>query len=90
MEWFAVGIDPLLVYLDQNLKGIPISSLPVLSPLMEGEVGPLPELEECFKVMAFCDNVKLAICSSEEFVPANTGASLFEGAAGTCLHCDPT
>ena len=90
MEWFAVGIDPLLVYLDQNLKGIPISSLPVLGPVNEGEEGPLPELEERFKVMAFCDDVKPAICSIEEFTTADTGASLFEGAAGTRLHRDPT
>ncbi len=90
MEWFAVGIDPLLIYLDQNLKGIPISSLPVLGPVMEGDSGPLPELEERFKVMAFFDDVKPTICSIEEFVTADTGASLFEEAAGKHLYCDPT
>ena len=31
MFWFAVGIDPLLVYLEKRLTGIPISSLPVLA-----------------------------------------------------------
>ena len=32
MFWFAVGIDPLLVYLEKRLTGIPITSLPVLGP----------------------------------------------------------
>ena len=30
MYWFSLGIDPLLVYLDRQLTGIPITSLPVL------------------------------------------------------------
>jgi hypothetical protein len=28
MFWFAVGIDPLLLYLEKRLRGIPITSLP--------------------------------------------------------------
>ena len=66
MEWFSFGIDPLLVFLDLNLSGIPISSLPVLGPATENELFPLPCLEERFKVMAYCDDVKSAICSIEE------------------------
>ena len=32
MFWFGVGLDPLLVYLLRRLKGILITSLPVLGP----------------------------------------------------------
>ena len=30
MGWFAIGIDPLLIYLENRLSGIPICSLPAL------------------------------------------------------------
>lgn len=33
MQWFGFGIDPLLRYLDRRLKGILITSLPVLGPV---------------------------------------------------------
>ena len=39
--------------------------------------------------MAFCDDMKPAICSLEEFCIADRGAALFEKAAGTRLHRDP-
>ena len=67
MEWFAFGIDPLLIFLDLNLSGIPVSSIPVLGPAQEGEKFPLPKKEERFKAMAYCDDVKPAICNIEEF-----------------------
>ena len=89
MEWFSYGIDPLLHFLDLNLTGIPISSLPVSGPSEESEPFPLPCSEERFKFMAYCDDVKPAICSIEEFNIADAGATLFESAAGTRLHRDP-
>ena len=89
MEWFAFEIDPLLIVLEERLVGIPISSLPVLGPVEEGEED-LPPLVEKFKVMAYCEDVKPALCSLEEFVTADTGAALFEAAAGTQLHRDPS
>ena len=39
--------------------------------------------------MAYCDDVKPAITSLDEFVMADRGAALFEHAAGTRLHRDP-
>ena len=89
MEWFAFGIDPLLIFLELNLSGILVSSVPVLGPVLEGESFPLPKKEERFKAMAFCDDVKPAICNIQEFHIADRGASLFEQAAGTRLHRDP-
>ena len=83
-----VGIDPLLIYLEQNLSGIPIMSLPVLGPSAENDEYPLPVLKETFKFMAYCDDVKPAITSINEFFIADHGAALFEGAAGTRLHRD--
>ena len=83
-------IDPLLIYLEQNLSGIPIMSLPVLGPSAENDEYPLPVLKETFKFMAYCDDVKPAITSINEFFIADHGAALFEGAAGTRLHRDPS
>ena len=65
-------------------------SLPVLEPFMKNDNAPLPNLEEHFKLMAYCNDVKPAICSLEEFIVADRGAALFELAAGTKLHRDPT
>ena len=89
MEWFAVGIDPLLIFLERNLRGIPVISLPVLGPSAIGEEAPLPPLKEMFKLVAYCDDVKPAITDLNEFCIADNGASLFERAAGTRLHRDP-
>ena len=75
MEWFAYGIDPLLDFLDRNLDGITVVSLPDLGPAAELCPHPLPELEEKFKLMAYCDDVKPAI---KEFLIADYGASLFD------------
>ena len=89
MEWFAVGIDPLLIFLERNLRGIPVISLLVLGPSAIGEEAPLPPLKEMFKLVAYCDDVKPAITDLNEFCIADNGASLFERAAGTRLHRDP-
>ena len=32
MGWFSIAIDPLLIYLDKRLTGIPICSLPTVGP----------------------------------------------------------
>ena len=90
MDWFAVGIDPLLVFLDKQLKGIPVISLPVSGPALEHHRSLLPPLTDSFKLIAYCDDVKPAITSIEEFVTADVGASLFEKSAGTRLHRDPS
>ena len=89
MNWFAVGIDPLVVFLQRRLKGIPVVSLPVSGPVTETEESSLPPLVEHFKVMAFCDNIKPTITNLEEFNVADKGARLFERASGTKLHRDP-
>ena len=86
MEWFAVGIDPLRIFLDRNLSGIPVISLPVSGPLAIGEQSPQPEM---FKLVAYCDDVKPAITNLNEFCIADKGASLFERMLGTRLHQVP-
>ena len=51
MFWFGVGIDPLLVFLEKRLTGIPIISLPVLGPCQENSVvQKLPPLQQVYKV----------------------------------------
>ena len=61
MQWFAIGIDPLVRYLERRLQGILISSLPVLGPAFHGETMPLPPLQEHFKLMAYCDELKPSV-----------------------------
>ena len=49
MDWFAIGIDPLLDFLDKRLTGIPVWSLPVSGPARECDEYPLEPLTESFK-----------------------------------------
>ena len=90
MEWFAFGIDPLLRYLEKRLTGILITSLPVLGPSLQGEVRPLPQLEERYKLMAYCDDVKPSVTSMSEFFTVDKACALFEKSSGCQLHRDPT
>ena len=62
MYWFGVGIDPLLVYLEKRLTGIPLTSLSVQGPLEEASVGhTLPYIQQRYKVVAYVDDVKPGI-----------------------------
>ena len=89
MEWFSFGIDPLLMHLEKRLKGILLTSLPVLGPSLPGDKVPLPPLEERFKLMAYCDDVKPSVISMSEFFIIDQACSLFEESSGCKLHRDP-
>ena len=89
MEWFALGIDPLLRYLEKRLNGIPIVSLPLFGPSLKEDKWPLPPLEERFKLMAYCDDLKPSITSMSEFVTVDKSCHLFELSSGCRLHRDP-
>ena len=90
MFWFAVGIDPLLLYLEKRLKGIPITSLPVLGPSPEHERSSTVEnLRQDFKLIAYADDVKPAISSMQEFYLVDRACSLLEQASGVKLHRNP-
>ena len=88
MQWFGFGIDPLLRYLEKRLQGILVASLPVLGPVQQGEKL-LPNLEERFKLMAYCDDVKPSVSTMAEFITINEACSLFERSSGCKLHRDP-
>ncbi len=45
MYWFSVGLDPLLLYLEKRLSGIPVFSLPVAGPTVQPTQLMVPELE---------------------------------------------
>ena len=90
MHFFSFGIDPLLTYLEKRLQGILLASLPVLGPALLGEVMPLPRLEERFRLMAYCDDVKPAITTMAEFFTVDKASSLFEKSSGCRLHRDPS
>ena len=79
----------LVRYLDKRLQGILISSLPVSGPSLQGEFCPLPPMEERFKLMAYCDDIKPSITSMAEFSTIDQACSLFEKSSGCLLHRDP-
>ena len=89
MEWFCFGIDPLLRYLDKRLQGIVITSIPRHGPVLQGEMA-LSPLEERFKLMAYCDDVKPSITCMAEFFTVDKACTLFEESSGCKLHRDPT
>jgi len=88
MEWFCIGIDPLLRYLERRLKGILISSLPVYGPSLQGHPVPLPPLEERYKLIAYCDDVKPGVTTMSEFITIDTACSLFERSSGWGITAD--
>ena len=73
MGWFSIAIDPLLLFLERILEGIPICSVPSLGPLAEGQLA-IPPVEERYKVYGLADDVR-AIC-------------LFEMSSGNLLYRD--
>ena len=90
MYWFAVGIDPLLVYLEKKLSGIPITSLPVLGPAAQhSPISTLPPVQQLYKVVAYADDVKPSITSMHEFYIVDQACALLERASGVRQHCDP-
>ena len=88
---FGIGIDPLLVYLERRLSGIPVTSLPVAGPTPEGAAGrALPPLQQHYKVVAYADDVKPSITCMQEFQLVDHACSLLERASGVKLHRDPS
>ena len=86
MFWFAVGIDPLLLYLEKRLRGIPISSLPVLGPTQQHETSAtMPPVTQKYKLVAYADDVKPAISTMEEFYLVDRACTLLERASGVKL-----
>ena len=67
-----------------------ITSLPVLGPSLPGQAVPLPPLEERFKLMAYCDDVKPSVTNMSEFLTVDRACSLFERSSVCKLHRDPS
>ena len=88
MGWFAIAIDPLLIYLDRMLQGIPICSLPIQGPsLTQGS--PPDQITERYTVYGYADDVKPAVTTMAEFGLVDKAANLFERSSGCLLHRDP-
>ena len=77
MEWLSFGIDPLIRYLEKRLHGIVIASLPMYGPVLQHQKMPLPAMEERYKLMTYCDDVKPSITSMAEFITVDRACSLF-------------
>ena len=88
MHLFSFGIDPVLTYLEKRLRGILITSLPILGPVPAG-CPPLAPLEERFKVIGYADDIKPAITCMEEFMVVDRAMHFFERSSGCRLHRDP-
>ena len=88
MNWFGYAIDPLLIYLDNRLEGIPIYSLPVHGPAEERQARP-PPLVEKYKVYGLADDIKPGVSNMFEFAVVERAAKLFERSSGNQLHRDP-
>ena len=89
MEWFTFGIDPVITYLENRLAGILIHSLRVQGPLPSPRSPPLPPQELRYKVIAYCDDVKPAITTMQEFILVDKAMDVFEKSSGCRMHRDP-
>ena len=90
MFWLAVGIDPLIHYLEKRLRGIPITSLAVSGPALQHAVhSTLEPAKQDFKLIVYADDVKPAISCMEEFYLVDGACSMLERASGVKLHRDP-
>ena len=81
-----MGIDPLLLFLDKWLKGIPIHTIPVSGPTPAGAPTTLPPMETRYKVQGYLDDIKPAITDMSEFRLVDEASHLFERASGCRLH----
>ena len=88
MGWFGVAIDPLLVYLENRLSGIPICSLLTAGPIQSDGTPPQPICEQ-YTVMGYADDIKPAVTTMAEFALVDQTARLFEQSSGCSLHRDP-
>jgi hypothetical protein len=90
MEWFTYGVDPIITYLERRLQGILIHALPILGPLPPPPAPPLLPQEERYKIIAYCDDLKPAITTMDEFILVDHGMTMFERSSGCRMHRDPT
>ena len=90
MFWFALGLDPLLSYLERRLQGILLHSLQVEGPNLENLPPLLPPLTQHYKVVSYADDVKPAVTSMNEFVIVEHAWTLLERVSGVKLHRDPS
>ena len=67
--FFEYGLDPLLNWLENRLRGIPIYTMDMFNA---------PTTSETFKVEAYVDDVKPAITSLAEFKLVDKGSAIFE------------
>ena len=85
MFWFAVGLDPILYYLEKRLTDIPVFSLPLAGPNLESIQSP-EVTEEEYKLCAYTDDLKCSVTCMEEFHTIVNSCTLLERASGVKLH----
>ena len=87
MNWFAIGIDPLLFYLERRLQGNLMHSLPTARPKLKNGIQP-EAVEKRYKAYGLADDVKPAVSCMAEFTLVDQ-AALFERSSSCKLQRDP-
>ena len=88
--WFRFAVEPLIQYLEKKLSDIMIYTTPIEGPTQTKTRNKLPRIESRYKIAGYCDDVKPAINSEEEFEVIDKLVNLFEGSSGCLLHRDPS
>merc|ERR1712059_190593 len=80
-----MALDPLLVSLNNKLRGILMRTIPVQGPHIEACVSPLV-MEERYKMFSYADDVKPGVTDMEEVKLCIREGDKLEGASGIRLH----
>ena len=88
--WFGFAVDLLIQYLEKRLTGITIYTTPTEGPTQTKTRNKLPGIENRYKIVGYCNDVKAAINSEEEFEVIDKAVNLFDGSSECLLHRDPS
>ena len=58
MGWFAIALEPLLIFLEKGQTDIQVGSLPTFDPSLMDGTPPSP-VEEQYKVYGFADDIPI-------------------------------
>ena len=84
---FLYNMDPIIIHLENRLKGIELYRMPVQGPPTEGQ-GQLEDEVDVYKVKGYADDLKPYIKTLDEFSLLDRGLTLFEAASGCQVHRD--
>ena len=77
MNWFAIGIDPVLLYLEKRLSGLLMSTLPTSGPRLQDSTPPAPIVEK-YKTVGYADDLKPSLTKQRHYSKEIQGACYTE------------